>query len=285
MKWAISAEVSQQSSRPNTAASAKSGATQPSVHIPYRASILTFLLRDSLGGNAFTTMIASNELSIFNSLLYLEFSDIFKNNFPLSAISPSSSSYNETVSTLRYASRTQVIKNKPVKNEDPQIRLIKDLKNEVDRLKKMLGNKVNIHLSSNSENDRFLFQRNLWNCKFLCFLDSSGLLKKNTMQDADFDCCVCVENHFNFWTLSGCTGECVASFGAESDSGTRRNWQPDSTVGCSVGQTKASSTSMITFHVSKILCEVIMNRVWVFHNYEKSSDVIAKRSKQASENS
>ncbi|XP_063722284.1 kinesin-like protein KIF16B, partial [Symsagittifera roscoffensis] len=109
------AELSQQSSsRPSAATSAKQK-DQPNIHVPYRESVLTFLLRDSLGGNAYTTMIAT--------------------------VSPSSSAYHETISTLRYASRTQVIKNQPVKNEDPQIKLIKDLKSQVDRLKQMLEQK------------------------------------------------------------------------------------------------------------------------------------------------
>ena len=52
-------------------------------HIPYRDSKLTRLLQDSLGGNTKTVMIA--------------------------AISPSTCSYGETLSTLRYASRAKAI--------------------------------------------------------------------------------------------------------------------------------------------------------------------------------
>lgn len=54
-------------------------------HIPYRDSKLTRLLQDSLGGNTKTIMIA--------------------------AVSPADNSYDETLSTLRYASRAKNIKN------------------------------------------------------------------------------------------------------------------------------------------------------------------------------
>lgn len=63
-------------------------------HIPYRDSKLTRLLQDSLGGNTKTVMIA--------------------------AVSPSNDSFEETMSTLRYASRAKSIKNKPKINEDPK---------------------------------------------------------------------------------------------------------------------------------------------------------------------
>lgn len=65
-----------------------------SSHIPYRDSKLTRLLQDSLGGNTKTIMIA--------------------------AISPVDYNYDETLSTLRYASRAKQIKNKPTINEDPK---------------------------------------------------------------------------------------------------------------------------------------------------------------------
>merc|ERR1712086_900052 len=65
-----------------------------SSHIPYRDSKLTRLLQDSLGGNAKTIMVA--------------------------AISPADYNYDETISTLRYASREKSIKNKPKVNEDPK---------------------------------------------------------------------------------------------------------------------------------------------------------------------
>ncbi|XP_036448794.1 stAR-related lipid transfer protein 9 isoform X2 [Colossoma macropomum] len=82
--------------------------------IPYRDSVLTWLLKDSLGGNSKTIMIAT--------------------------ISPSYSSYNETLSTLRYAAHARNIVNKPRVNEDANVRLIRELREEIDRLKSMLLN-------------------------------------------------------------------------------------------------------------------------------------------------
>ncbi|KAF9242944.1 hypothetical protein BU15DRAFT_86709 [Melanogaster broomeanus] len=70
--------------------------------IPYRDSVLTWLLKDSLGGNSKTAMIA--------------------------AISPAD--YEETLSTLRYADQAKKIKNKAVVNEDPNAKLVRELKEE-----------------------------------------------------------------------------------------------------------------------------------------------------------
>jgi kinesin family protein 3/17 len=74
-------------------------------HIPYRDSKLTRLLQDSLGGNMKTVMIA--------------------------ALSPADYNYEETLSTLRYASRAKSIKNKPVINEDPKDALLKQYEDEI----------------------------------------------------------------------------------------------------------------------------------------------------------
>ena len=82
-------------------------------HIPYRDSTLTWLLKDSLGGNSKTIMIA--------------------------AISPADVNHNETLSTLRYANRAKNIINKPTVNEDPNVKLIRDLREEIDRLKAIMS--------------------------------------------------------------------------------------------------------------------------------------------------
>ncbi|CAH2328525.1 stAR-related lipid transfer 9 [Pelobates cultripes] len=81
-------------------------------YVPYRDSILTWLLKDSLGGNSKTVMIAT--------------------------VSPASTSYNETLSTLRYAASAKNIINKPRVNEDANVKLIRDLREEINRLKLML---------------------------------------------------------------------------------------------------------------------------------------------------
>ncbi|XP_031834045.1 osmotic avoidance abnormal protein 3 isoform X2 [Nomia melanderi] len=81
-------------------------------HVPYRDSKLTRLLRDSLGGNARTLMIA--------------------------CISPSDVDAEETLSTLRYAARARCIKNKPVINEDPKDALLRQYQLELQRLRSLL---------------------------------------------------------------------------------------------------------------------------------------------------
>ncbi|XP_028250655.1 stAR-related lipid transfer protein 9 [Parambassis ranga] len=89
-----------------------SGGGRRHCFIPYRDSVLTWLLKDSLGGNSKTIMIAT--------------------------VSPSANSYNETLSTLRYAAHARNIVNKPRVNEDASVRLIRELREEIDRLKSML---------------------------------------------------------------------------------------------------------------------------------------------------
>ncbi|XP_067826474.1 kinesin-like protein KIF1B isoform X4 [Heptranchias perlo] len=80
--------------------------------IPYRDSVLTWLLRENLGGNSRTAMVA--------------------------ALSPADINYDETLSTLRYADRAKQIKCNAVINEDPNAKLIRELKDEVTRLKDLL---------------------------------------------------------------------------------------------------------------------------------------------------
>lgn len=60
------------------------------------------------------------------------------------AISPASGSYNETAHTLRFAQRAQSVVNRPVVNEDPVARIIRDLRSEVARLKSLLLEKASI---------------------------------------------------------------------------------------------------------------------------------------------
>ncbi|XP_063307758.1 kinesin-like protein KIF13A [Pelobates fuscus] len=81
--------------------------------VPYRDSVLTWLLKDNLGGNSKTAMIAT--------------------------ISPAADNYEETLSTLRYADRAKRIVNHAVVNEDPNARLIRELREEVEKLKEQLS--------------------------------------------------------------------------------------------------------------------------------------------------
>ncbi|KAA8544392.1 hypothetical protein F0562_022404 [Nyssa sinensis] len=90
-----------------------------SLHVPYRDSKLTFLLQDSLGGNAKTIIIAN--------------------------ISPSSCCSLETLSTLKFAQRAKFIKNHAIVNEDASgdvlaMRIqIQQLKKEVSRLQSLVN--------------------------------------------------------------------------------------------------------------------------------------------------
>lgn len=67
----------------------------------------------------------------------------------IAAISPADYNYEETLSTLRYASRAKAIKNKPKVNEDPKDALLKEYEQEIQKLKDMLqqmgqGKDVNV---------------------------------------------------------------------------------------------------------------------------------------------
>ena len=56
----------------------------------------------------------------------------------VATISPAGDNYEETLSTLRYADRAKRIINHAVVNEDPNARIIRELRAEVDALKEML---------------------------------------------------------------------------------------------------------------------------------------------------
>ncbi|XP_048576584.1 kinesin-like protein KIF15 isoform X2 [Nematostella vectensis] len=107
-------------------------------HIHYRDSKLTFLLRDSLGGNARTYIIAN--------------------------VHPSAKCFGETLSTLNFARRAKMIKNKAVINEDSTGSVIalqaeiKKLREEVSRLR--AGAPIPIREKSTPDNDAALQRQN-----------------------------------------------------------------------------------------------------------------------------
>lgn len=80
-------------------------------HVTYRNSKLTRLLENSLGGNSFTSLIAT--------------------------VSPSHISLNETISTLKFASRAKKIKNKVTKNKikskDGHLKILKKYNNDLKK--------------------------------------------------------------------------------------------------------------------------------------------------------
>eukprot|EP00038_Savillea_parva_P015756 m.14830 g.14830 ORF g.14830 m.14830 type:complete len:708 (+) comp3203_c0_seq1:338-2461(+) len=81
-------------------------------HVPYRDSTLTQLLKNSLGGNAKTAMIANFGPADYNT--------------------------DETVTTLRYADRAKSIKNTPKINEDPKDAMLREMQNQIEALRKQL---------------------------------------------------------------------------------------------------------------------------------------------------
>uniref|UniRef100_A0A6Q2XVY1 Kinesin-like protein KIF14 n=1 Tax=Esox lucius TaxID=8010 RepID=A0A6Q2XVY1_ESOLU len=83
--------------------------TRRKIFIPYRDSVLTWLLKESLGGNSKTAMIAT--------------------------LSPAGSSVEESLSTLRYAQQARMIVNVAKVNEDTNAKLIRELKAEVEKLR------------------------------------------------------------------------------------------------------------------------------------------------------
>lgn len=89
-------------------------------HVPYRDSKLTRLLKDSLGGNCQTVMIAN--------------------------VSPSSLTIDDTYNTLKYAARAKTIKTNIKKNVvncelhiGQYVKLVDELNKEVEKLKAQLS--------------------------------------------------------------------------------------------------------------------------------------------------
>ncbi|XP_050341543.1 kinesin-like protein Klp98A [Bactrocera neohumeralis] len=109
--------LAEQTSTTTVALASSPAQTKRVLYIPYRDSILTWLLKDSLGGNSKTIMIA--------------------------ALSPADCNYSETLSTLRYANRAKNIINKPTINEDTNVKLIRELREEINKLKSMLNGDIN----------------------------------------------------------------------------------------------------------------------------------------------
>ena len=103
--------------------------------IPYRESKLTRILQNALGGNSKTTMIA--------------------------AISPALFNFEESLSTLRYADAVKSIKNQAIVNETAQEKLIRELKEENEKLKAMLENKIIKPSDGMTEEARLAYEREI----------------------------------------------------------------------------------------------------------------------------
>ena len=74
-------------------------------HIPYRDSKLTSLLKQSLGGNSYSLMVA--------------------------CLAPSDNYVEENISTLNYAMKASFIANEPTMNVDPKVKIINELREKV----------------------------------------------------------------------------------------------------------------------------------------------------------
>lgn len=62
----------------------------------------------------------------------------------VACLSPADNSYDETLSTLRYANRAKNIKNKPEINEYPKDALLREYQEEIQKLKAMLMGQMEI---------------------------------------------------------------------------------------------------------------------------------------------
>ena len=103
-------------------------------HVPYRESVLTWLLKDSLGGNSRTWVLA--------------------------AVSPADDSVEETLSTLRWADRARKVQCHAVINEDPTTKLINALRNEITQLKALMESEKKDDIVENSAEVQDMLQEN-----------------------------------------------------------------------------------------------------------------------------
>lgn len=87
-----------------------------SSHVPYRNSKLTRLLTSSLGGNSKTLLVA--------------------------CISPAQIHLDETLNTLRFASRTKLVKNRAKINEDSKDALLRKYRAQLEELKQKLHKRL-----------------------------------------------------------------------------------------------------------------------------------------------
>ncbi|KAM4708217.1 kinesin-like protein KIF27 [Discoglossus pictus] len=105
--------------------SALSDPKRKGAHIPYRDAKITRILKDSLGGNAKTVMIT--------------------------CISPSSSDFDESLNSLKYANRARNIKNKPIVNYNPDWDRMDEMELEIKALREALQNQQSSRLGRTSQ--------------------------------------------------------------------------------------------------------------------------------------
>ena len=91
-------------------------------HMPYRSSTLTWILKDSLGGNALTSMIVT--------------------------VSPAASDVSTSITSLAYAERCKTVKTKPTANIALRERRIEELQAEIASLKEALRDSADARASA-----------------------------------------------------------------------------------------------------------------------------------------
>jgi kinesin family protein 6/9 len=123
-------------------------------HIPYRNSMMTMCLRDSLGGNCKTRMIATLSAELIDTM--------------------------ESISTSRFAQRVALIQNKAIKNEieDPVV-IIQKQKSEIEELKSELA------ILKGKDQKSVLEKDDLDNCKKIVddYLKDDDYSKKINLRD------------------------------------------------------------------------------------------------------
>eukprot|EP00397_Hematodinium_sp_SG-2012_P009447 GEMP01009531.1.p1 GENE.GEMP01009531.1~~GEMP01009531.1.p1 ORF type:complete len:1031 (+),score=265.63 GEMP01009531.1:104-3196(+) len=85
---------------------------QGSVHVPYRESKLTCLLKQSIGGSSYLVMLA--------------------------CVNPTLQSTEESISTLHYVTQASHIQNAPKENKDPKLELIDQLRTKITHLEQYI---------------------------------------------------------------------------------------------------------------------------------------------------
>ncbi|KAK8677065.1 hypothetical protein V6N13_142621 [Hibiscus sabdariffa] len=171
-------------------------------HIPYRDSKLTFLLQESLGGNAKLAMVC--------------------------AISPAQSCKSETFSTLRFAQRAKAIKNKAVVNEVMQDdvnflrEVIRQLKDELHRMKANSNNQTDPHAGYssgwNARRSLNLLKFSLNHPSALPHVDEDGDEEMEIVEEAVED--LCAQVGLQFADIYNQSNEVTKLEIIESDSGT-----------------------------------------------------------------
>lgn len=124
------------------------------LHVPYRNSKMTMVLRDSLGGNCKTRMIATISAEVVDMM--------------------------ETINTCRFAQRVAMVKNSAVINEieDPVV-LIQKQKSEIEELKSELA------LMKGKDQKSFLDEDDIVECKKIIkeYLATDDYSQKITLKD------------------------------------------------------------------------------------------------------